>query len=104
MRTLALERCTVCGAGGGVPAELGLLRCPACDTVRAPEYADPDEVFRDGYLAGGTGSFGIDLSHPRWQEYLAAVGDRRCDELAQRGQTPPCHRLLDVGCGSGEFL
>jgi 2-polyprenyl-3-methyl-5-hydroxy-6-metoxy-1,4-benzoquinol methylase len=101
VRTLPLTACPVCRATGTAEEPLGLVACAECGTVRAREYADPEEVFREGYLAGGTGRFGIDLSHPRWQEYLALIGDRRCAVLPSPG---PGGTLLDVGCGSGEFL
>lgn len=103
MKTLSLTRCPTCSSPERSPAPLGLLRCTGCGTVYAAEYADPDEVFRAGYLSGGTGDFGIDVSHPRFQAYLAAVGARRCALVegitGVRGGT-----WLDVGCGSGELL
>lgn len=103
MRTLPLERCPTCAATDRAPVELGMLRCRACGTVHAPEYADPGEVFRAGYLSGGTGDFGIDLSHPRFHAYLVAMGHRRC-ALVERAGGRRDGAWLDVGCGSGELL
>ena len=107
MRVLPLERCPVCGATGSTPVPLGdadvLERCSACGTVRAARYADPDEVFTEGYLAGAGGPFGIDLSHPRWHAYLLEVGDRRM-RLVERISGLRAGALLDVGCGQGELL
>jgi SAM-dependent methyltransferase len=99
--TLALEACPACGAREAEAAELGLRRCAACGTVYAREYADPDEVFVDGYFEGGAGSFGIDTAHPRFQAFMADVCARRCElieDLAGVGS------VLDVGCGGGELL
>ena len=101
MTTLALEACPACGARDAEAAELGLRRCAACGTVYAPEYADPDEVFVEGYFEGGAGSYGIDTAHPRFQAFMAEVCARRCafvEALSGVGS------LLDVGCGGGELL
>ncbi len=103
--TIPLEACPACRATTARAFSLGpgveLLRCSACECVYAPAYADPDAVFVDGYLSGGTGDFGIDVSHPRFQAFLRDIGDRREAIVAatagERGS------LLDVGCGSGEF-
>jgi SAM-dependent methyltransferase len=99
--TLALEACPACGAREAEAAELGLRRCSACATVYAREYADPDEVFVDGYFEGGAGSFGIDTAHPRFQAFMAEVCARRCAFVESLGGTGS---LLDVGCGGGELL
>jgi SAM-dependent methyltransferase len=99
--TLALEACPACGARDAEAAELGLRRCAACGTVYASEYADPGEVFVEGYFEGGAGSYGIDTAHPRFQAFMAEVCARRCafiEQLAGVGS------LLDVGCGGGELL
>jgi len=99
--TLALEACPACGARDAGAAELGLRRCAACGTVYAPEYADPHEVFVEGYFEGGAGAYGIDTAHPRFQAFMAEVCARRCafvESLTGVGS------LLDVGCGGGELL
>ena len=80
MTTLALEACPACGARDAEVAELGLRRCAACGTVYAPEYADPDEVFVEGYFEGGAGSYGIDTAHPRFQAFMAEVCARRTEK------------------------
>lgn len=103
MRTLALDACPTCGATERDDLEIGdhrLQRCARCDSVYAPEYADPAEVYVDGYLLGRT-PFGIDVSHPTFQEYLAAAGARRA-ALIER-ITGASASLVDVGCGTGEF-
>jgi SAM-dependent methyltransferase len=99
--TLALEACPACGARDAEEAELGLRRCGACGTVHAARYADPGEVFVEGYFEGGAGSYGIDTAHPRFQAFMAQVCARRCafvEALVGVGS------LLDVGCGGGELL
>src|SRR5204863_9065330 len=73
--------------------------------VYAPAYADPGEVFVEGYFEGGAGSYGIDTAHPRFQAFMAEVCARRCafvESLAETHPHPPS--LLDVGCGGGELL
>ena len=80
---------------------LALEACPACGTVYAPAYADPGEVFVEGYFEGGAGSFGIDTAHPRFQAFMAEVCARRC---AFAESLTPVGSLLDVGCGGGELL
>lgn len=101
MTTLALEACPACGARDAGAAELGLVRCAACGTVYAREYADPDEVFVEGYFEGGAGSYGIDTAHPRFQDFMAQVCARRCAFFEDLGGVGT---LLDVGCGGGELL
>jgi SAM-dependent methyltransferase len=69
--------------------------------VFAPAYADPEEVYVEGYLLGKS-QFGLDVTHPLFQEYLAWVADRRLETI-EKVVGPP-GRFLDVGCGSGEVL
>jgi len=102
--TLALEACPACGATGGEEFTLGdapLRRCAACGLVHSTRYADPEQVYVDGYLEGTLG-FGIDTRPARWQRFLVANGQRRL-RLVERLHGGP-GRLLDVGCGSGELL
>ena len=103
--TIALTACPACHATAASRFELGpgveLRRCDGCGCTFAPEYADPDAVFTEGYLSGGAGDFGIDVSAPRFQAFLTEVGDRR--EGILRAVNGGAGSLLDVGCGSGEF-
>jgi SAM-dependent methyltransferase len=70
--------------------------------VHSHEAALPEDLYAGGYLSGGNGSFGLDTSRPLFQMFLRFVCEARLDRLEQvlgrRGT------LLDVGCGSGEFL
>src|SRR5690606_4572283 len=63
-------------------------------------YADPDAVYVDGYLSGGT-DYGLDIFDPVFQEFLDFAADRRLDRI-EAVRSPG--RLVDVGCGSGEVL
>lgn len=102
--TVGIERCPNCGSPDHGPAEIaGLVRCSDCSTVYAESYVPHEEVFREGYLSGGTGDYGVDVSHPRFRAYLVRVGHRRCARI-ERAQLTPTESVLDVGCGSGEFL
>lgn len=108
MKILELPRCPACGASSFRTFDLGggnlLRRCAICDTVSAWEYADPADVYVDGYMFGeAPGNFGNDVRHPLFQRYLARVAHRRIGLIEQatrirRGS------LLDVGCGTGEVL
>ena len=105
MRTLTTERCPVCGTAETAPVELGsydgLCQCVACSTVRSRQYADPDDVYVDGYLFGDTAYFGLDVRHPRLQDYLTGAVRRRLDLIERH---VPRGSVVDVGCGTGEAL
>jgi 2-polyprenyl-3-methyl-5-hydroxy-6-metoxy-1,4-benzoquinol methylase len=79
-----------------------LRRCRACQTVSATEYADPSEIYVDGYLFGEVGSFGLDVRHPIFQQYLMRVAERRMSFI--EGVTGAPGSMLDVGSGTGEVM
>ena len=104
MRTLALSACPVCREERSEVERLGqqvLSRCVTCGTVYAPEYADPDEVYVDGYFEATT-SFGVDISHPAFRHYIDVCNRTRMALLGQVVRPPGS--LLDVGCGIGLLL
>ena len=107
MKVLELPACPACGSSDLRTFELGggslLRRCGSCDAVSAPEYADPSEVYVDGYMFGDAGQFGLDVRHPLFQEYLLRVAERRM-RLIERTTGLRGGSLLDVGSGTGEVL
>lgn len=107
MKVIELCACPVCGASDFLEFELGvgntLRRCAACDTVFASEYADPAEVYVDGYMFGEVGAFGLDVRDEQFQRYLMRVADRRV-RMIERATGLKAGSLLDVGCGTGEVL
>lgn len=80
-----------------------LRRCTECDTVSASEYADPSEVYVDGYMFGQAGDFGLDVRDPTFQRYLIRVADQRVRWIEQ-ATSIRAGSLLDVGSGTGEVL
>jgi len=107
MKILTLPTCPACGADTFQRFDLGdgnvLRRCTACDTVSALDYADPSEVYVDGYMFGEVGSFGLDVRDPEFQRYLLRVADRRVS-LIEKATGLSAGSLLDVGSGTGEVL
>lgn len=107
MKVLELSECPACGGRDLRTFDIGggnlLHRCVACRTVSALDYADPAEVYVDGYMFGEAGEFGIDVRDPRFQDYLARVAARRLD-LIEDATDMRGGSLLDVGSGTGEVL
>ncbi|HEY3018886.1 MAG TPA: class I SAM-dependent methyltransferase [Solirubrobacteraceae bacterium] len=100
---LALTACPVCGGERAEAVDLGAgehRRCGDCATTYTARYADPEDVFVDGYFTDAS-RFGIDVRHPRFQAYLVSVAHRRAAFLERATAGPGT--LLDVGCGTGEF-
>lgn len=107
MKVLPLPACPVCQGQDFATFDLGggnlLRRCRACQTVSTSEYADPAEVYVDGYMFGEAGDFGLDVRHPTFQQYLARVARRRMDFIEKASHIAG-GSLLDVGSGTGEVL
>lgn len=103
MKTHELRVCPGCAAEGGTAFQYGeapLRRCASCSLVYASEYADPSEIYVDGYLRGSSG-WGLDVMGPEFQQYLrhcAHIRLAHIEAVAGKGT------LLDVGCGTGEVL
>ena len=107
MKVIRLDACPVCGGDDLHELALGpgimLQRCAACDGVSAPEYADPREVYVDGYMFGGAGDFGLDVRGAPFQDFLARVAQRRMS-IVERATGLHRGSHLDVGSGTGEVL
>lgn len=104
MKVLPTTSCPGCGSPEFAVFALGhasLHRCHLCHLVFAPEYADPDDVYVDGYLFGKT-DFGLDIMSPLFQEFLTHAASIRLALLEEVLGGPGS--LLDVGCGTGEVL
>jgi 2-polyprenyl-3-methyl-5-hydroxy-6-metoxy-1,4-benzoquinol methylase len=105
MRITEVAACPGCGGSSYSSFEWGvgarLRRCAACDLVFGAEAGDPEELYVDGYLTGGT-DYGLDVTNPLFQEMLDNVGEARMRSIAK--VTRPPGTFLDVGCGTGEVL
>jgi 2-polyprenyl-3-methyl-5-hydroxy-6-metoxy-1,4-benzoquinol methylase len=105
MKVREVSACPGCGNLGWSSMEFGvtqLRKCTACELVFAPAYAEPGEIYIDGYLTGATKFGPGNILDPYFQAYLANAADRRMRIL--HAVVPPPGSLLDVGCGTGEFL
>lgn len=107
MKTHALPACPACGSGDCLRFDLGaenhLKKCRACETVSTLEYADPEEIYTDGYFFGDSRwGLGFDVREPLFQRYLARVAARRLELIESVTGGPG--RFLDVGSGMGEVL
>src|SRR5690606_4673674 len=103
---LPVERCPGCRRAGSEPLRVGaheLRRCTTCRLVHAPEYADPDAVYVDGYLTDGTDFGPPNTLDPTFQRFLVHCGHRRM-AVAEAALGQPAGRMLDVGCGTGDAL
>ena len=105
MSTLPMTACPACHSQAFRTIPIGghrLKKCKDCGLKYAPAYADPDQVYVDGYFSGQVGNFGLDTRHPNWDAFLDRVAQCRMDMLEKVVNTPG--RILDVGCGPGHTL
>ena len=82
--------------------ELLVVRCPSCSLVYLGN-PPPEERLYDGYYSSSDpdpGLYRADSSDPHLRE-LYAINSQR---LARLGRIMPAGRLLDIGCGRGQFL
>lgn len=90
------ERCPACAAAALAPWRMGLLRCAACGTARAP-HAPPEDAHEEaGYGAGDPRL--TRLARPVLERWDAARLALVADVVAPPG------RLLDAGAGRGRFV
>lgn len=105
MGTHTLEICPSCAGGDSTAVDLSadheLRRCTACSLVYAANYADPDDIYVDGYLSGET-MYGLDIFDPLFQEFLDFAASKRMDVIEPL--VGSAGSMLDVGCGAGEVL
>jgi SAM-dependent methyltransferase len=98
--------CPACSSANARSIAIGaglLKQCVDCGLPYAPEYADAEEIYTDGYFSGETGAFGPgDTRHPEFREFLDFVARHRMDMIERVTRRPG--RMVDVGCGTGETL
>jgi 2-polyprenyl-3-methyl-5-hydroxy-6-metoxy-1,4-benzoquinol methylase len=105
LSTLPLTACPACHSQAFRTILIGshsLKKCRSCGLKYAPAYADPDQIYVDGYFSGEVGNFGLDTRHPEWDAFLDRVAQCRMDILERVVRAPG--RILDVGCGPGHTL
>jgi SAM-dependent methyltransferase len=107
MRVLPVEVCPACGGSQSSGLDVGdqpLRRCDACGLVHVAEMADPDEVYVEGYLTGGSEFGPPDTTAPVIYRYVVFAGHRRLAAMRRLTRSSELGPLLDVGCGTGELL
>ena len=104
---LTLAACPLCGGRDLRPiTQVGphpVVRCRDCGlqfTTPQPSDAELAEIYGPDYVlaADGSEAEGVITRSKR------ATADHYLDLLAQAGVTPARTRLLEVGCGAGNFL
>jgi SAM-dependent methyltransferase len=99
------RRCPVCGDDRRAPldwaGDVALLRCAACGAIHAASYDDPTSIYQAGYHSGA-GGYHLDTTAEPFRAYLRQANQQRLALL--ESVVPSRGRLLDVGCGTGEFL
>jgi len=105
VRTIPLATCPSCAHTGSETVTLGsteLRKCTGCGLIYAAEYADPDSIYVDGYLTGGSDFGPPNVLDPTFQQFLVYAGHRRLARAEAVVGDPGS--LLDVGCGTGDVL
>jgi SAM-dependent methyltransferase len=101
----SLAACPLCGGTAAVPSSargVDLARCGACGLLRAdpqPDAAALDAIYTAGYFLGDDTPEG----RARLRGLKRASAERYLAELARYRGTHG-GRLLEIGCGTGDFL
>ncbi len=98
MSTLPMRACPACHSQAFRTILIGehrLKKCKDCGLKYAPAYADPDQVYVEGYFSGQVGNFGLDTRHPNWDAFLDRVAQMQNGYVGKGRQ----YARANSGCG-----